>query len=101
LLKLPELLTEWEPRPISPTLALILTINLALLVWRLGLRFGFVTYAYGWRQGLLSIPRVLVGNWIAMLAAWTAVARYRRTRRSGRATWDKTEHMFPAEVPAE
>ncbi|HWH17985.1 MAG TPA: glycosyl transferase family protein, partial [Allosphingosinicella sp.] len=40
LLKLPELLTEWEPRPISPTLALILTINLALLVWRLGLRFG-------------------------------------------------------------
>jgi adsorption protein B len=79
----------------------VLLINLGLLVWRLAMRFGFVAYAYGWREGLRSIPRVVVGNTIAMLAAWRAIARYRSLRKGGRARWDKTAHSFPAELAAE
>jgi adsorption protein B len=88
-------------RPISPTLSLLLTINSGLLVWRLAMRFGFVTHSYGWREGLRAIPRVLVGNAIAMLAARRAVLRYLRLRRTGDAPWGKTAHSFPRELPAE
>ena len=76
-------------------------INLALLAWRLAMRFSFVTQAYGWRQGLASLPRVVVANGIAMLAALKALFRYLRIRRTGAMQWDKTAHAFPAELPAE
>lgn len=96
---------EWalgrEMRPIAPLLSLLLTINLGLLGWRLAMRFGFVTRAYGWREGLRSLPRVIVGNAIAMLAARRAVLRYLGTRSTGATIWDKTAHAFPAQLPAE
>lgn len=101
LLKVPELVTRWEPAPISETLALVLLINLAMLAWRLLVRFAFVTHAYGWREGLRAIPRVAVGNVIAMMAAWRAVARYRSIRKGGENRWDKTAHAFPAGLAAE
>jgi adsorption protein B len=101
LLKVPELLGDWAPAPISDVLQAVLLINLAMLVWRLAMRFGFVTYSYGWREGLRSIPRVAVGNAIAMLAAWRAIARYRSLRKGGRTRWEKTAHSFPAEFAAE
>jgi adsorption protein B len=91
----------FEPEPISPALKLLLQLNLILLVWRLAMRFTFVTRSYGWREGLRSIPRVLVSNIIAMMAAWRAVFRYLSIRRTGSASWDKTAHFFPASVPAE
>ena len=72
-----------------------------LLVWRLAMRFTFVTRAYGWREGLRSIPRVVVSNAIAMMAARRAVFRYLSIRRTGNASWDKTVHAFPSQVPAE
>ena len=87
--------------PIPPFLSLLLKINLALLLWRLLMRFGFVARAYGWREGLRSVPRVVVSNVVAMLAAWQALLRYRALRRSGRAEWRKTSHVFPRELPAE
>ncbi|HEV2079579.1 MAG TPA: hypothetical protein VGR19_06750 [Allosphingosinicella sp.] len=90
MLKVPEMLTGWAPAPISEALLVVLLINLGMLVWRLAMRFGLVTYAYGWREGLRSIPRVAVGNAIAMLAAWRAIARYRSLRKGGRAKWYKT-----------
>jgi adsorption protein B len=96
------LLLTGSPPPIIPDrLGTLLEINAGLLVWRLAMRFGFVTQAYGWRQGLASIPRVLVGNVIAMLAARRALFRYLRIRRTGQTTWDKTRHDFPAELRAE
>ncbi len=101
VLKVPEMLIGWAPAPISEALLIVLLINLGMLVWRLAMRFGFVTYAYGWREGLRSIPRVAVGNAIAMLAAWRAIARYRSLRKGGRAKWYKTAHSFPAELAAE
>jgi adsorption protein B len=87
--------------PIPEQLALLMKVNLGLLAWRLAMRFGFVTQAYGWRQGLASIPRVIVANLIAMLAARKAVFRYLRLRRTGAVQWSKTVHAFPTELPAE
>lgn len=101
MLKIPELLTDWAPAAISEALEIVLLVNLAMLVWRVGMRFGFVTLSYGWREGLRSIPRVVVGNAIAMLAAWKAVTRYRSIRKGGKARWDKTAHAFPMELAAE
>ncbi len=80
---------------------MLIALNFGLLLWRLAMRGAFVTRAYGWHEGLRSIPRVVVGNWIAMLAARRAVPRYWRILRDGAAQWDKTAHAFPAEVPAE
>ncbi|HEY0627208.1 MAG TPA: glycosyl transferase family protein [Allosphingosinicella sp.] len=100
-LKVPELVTDWRPQPVSELLAFILLLNLAILVWRLSMRFAFVTHSYGWKQGLISLPRVAVSNVVAISAAWHAVLRYRTIRRSGRADWRKTAHAFPAELPAE
>lgn len=101
VLGLRQILTGAEPPPIPAALATLLRLNAALLAWRLVMRFGFVTGAYGWREGLRSIPRVVVGNLIAMLAARRAVFRYLRIRKTGASQWDKTAHAFPVELPAE
>jgi len=90
--------------PLAPPSSALLSLtlfNLALLAWRLALRFGFVASAYGWREGLRSIPRTIVGNFIFMLAAREALTRYLAGRRTGAMRWDKTSHVFPAETPAE
>ena len=86
------------PIEIGSTLRSLLLINAGMLGWRLAMRFGFVAQTYGWGEGLRSIPRALVGNLIAMLAARQAVMRYASPRETG---WDKTAHAFPAAVPAE
>ena len=86
------------PMRIPPPLQILLAVNSALLLWRLGMRFGFVAHAYGWREGLRSVPRMVVGNMIAMMAARQAVTRYARGRGGA---WDKTAHAFPDELPAE
>jgi len=85
----------------TPISATMMEVATWLLLWRLVMRFAFVTYVYGWFEGLRSIPRVLVGNAIAMLAARRAVTRYLHGRRTGKATWGKTSHMFPHQLPAE
>lgn len=79
---------------IGPALATLLWINLWLLLWRIGMRILFTASDYGLGQGLLSIPRLVVGNLIAICAAARALSLY-----LGRAprVWDKTRHSFPAE----
>ena len=79
---------------LGPALAALLTVNAVLLAWRIVMRAGFTTSAYGWRQGLMSVPRLIVGNIIAMLAAGRALAIY---GRNAPPKWDKTRHVFPAE----
>jgi bacteriophage N4 adsorption protein B len=78
-------------------LVLMLKISLALLVWRLVARFAFVARLYGWKQGIWSVPRMVVGNAIAILAARRAVWTYIKSLRSGTLIWDKTPHSFPLE----
>jgi adsorption protein B len=74
----------------------LLLINGWLLAWRVMMRGCFTASAYGWREGLLSIPRLFVANVIAMLAAARAVSLH---LGGGAKRWDKTRHIFPAELP--
>ena len=79
----------------DPSLSQLLTINAVLLGWRILMRSFFTGSAYGWREGVLSIPRLVVGNVIAMLAAARAVSLH---LGGGAKRWDKTTHIFPAEL---
>ena len=88
-------ITGTNATPLPPVLRTILTINLALLLWRLGARAIVTTRTYGWREGLWSVPRVFVGNYIALLAARHALGRYMRLLTGGAPRWDKTAHVFP------
>jgi len=82
---------------IGPTLSTLLWINLWLLLWRMLMRALFTASAYGWGEGLRSVPRLVIGNFIAILAAFRALAIY--LRRSP-PSWDKTRHVFPKEFSA-
>jgi adsorption protein B len=90
-------LTPWALPPFGPALRGLLAINSALLLWRLAMRFGFVAAAYGWREGIRSLPRTVTANIISMMAARRALVRY----LTGRTQWDKTAHAFPHQLPAE
>src|SRR3546814_19801183 len=66
------------------------------------MRLHFTTRRYGWRQGLLALPRAFVANVIAILAARRAIVQYCRMLRSGEVIWDKTDHdeaYAPAPAP--
>ena len=81
----------------SPLLVTLLTINFWLLGWRVLMRAGFTTAAYGVGEGLRSIPRLVVGNLIAILAVRRALSIY---ERGGPQVWDKTRHVFPLALVA-
>ena len=81
---------------IDPALSTLLAVNGGLLGWRILMRAWFTASAYGWYEGLLSVPRLVVGNVIAMLAAARAVSLH---LGGGATKWDKTRHIFPAELP--
>jgi adsorption protein B len=81
---------------LDPALITLLTINGWLLAWRILIRACFTAHAYGAWEGLLSIPRIVIGNLIAILAAARAIAIH---LGGGARRWDKTVHIFPAELP--
>lgn len=97
LLLVTDWLTAWTLPPFGPALTALLAINSAIFLWRLVMRFGFVASAYGWREGVRSLPRTVTANIIAMAAARRALTRY----LAGRTQWDKTAHNFPHQLPAE
>lgn len=93
----------WAPAralgPIAPEhswLAALLLLNIGLLGWRLLLRFGFTAHAYGLREGLRAVPRIIVANVINTLATARAIERYLDIAVGRRnATWEKTAHRIP------
>jgi adsorption protein B len=87
--------------PPGPWLATLLTLNAVLLVWRMAMRFWMVARLYGCREGLRSVPRTIIANIIAMMAARRAVVQYAGLARQGPIAWDKTSHIFPSALPAE
>ena len=86
--------------PLSRPMEVLLRVNATLLGWRLASRALFTGQAYGWREALWSLPRVLVGNLVALLAARRAVTAYVRALRGGTLIWDKTAHVFPDDAIA-
>lgn len=82
--------------PVSATLATLMFVNAWLLGWRLFMRFCFTAAAYGVGQGLRAIPRTVVANLVAILAARRALLIH---AAGGAKQWDKTDHIFPTEIP--
>jgi adsorption protein B len=74
----------------------LLIVNGWLLGWRVLMRATFTASAYGVKEGLMSIPRLVVGNVIAILAALRAISLH---LGGGAKEWDKTHHKFPSRLP--
>lgn len=80
----------------DPVLQTLLVINLGFLINRLAHRAWCTGRLYGWRHGLMSAPRGVVGNLVNCLAAGRALKLYLAHRLTGRPLrWDKTRHAFP------
>ncbi|GAN15306.1 glycosyl transferase family protein [Sphingomonas paucimobilis] len=81
--------------PIPSALLWLFAVNTMLLWWRLVMRMVFTGRAYGWREALWSLPRFVIGNFVALAAAPRALIRYVFVLRGRPAVWDKTRHHFP------
>ena len=81
-----------RPINLSPLLETLLLGNLLALIWRAVMRMAFTTREFGWREGLLAIPRILVSNVIAIMAGRRAIVSYIRTLAGQPVRWEKTEH---------
>ncbi|WP_397597522.1 glycosyl transferase family protein [Sphingorhabdus sp.] len=87
----------YQPKPLAPTLIVLLWCNAAFLFWRLFVRAGFVAALYGPKEALLSIPRSVMTNIIAIMAARRACINYARHCFGVPLRWDKTvHHIVPA-----
>ena len=83
--------------PVLPDgLMAVLAVNGMLLGWRLVMRAWTTGRGYGWRQALLSAPRLILGNYIALLAGRAGAVRYVGMLRGAAPAWGKTRHDFPA-----
>jgi adsorption protein B len=91
--------TGSHPAPGSSPGTWLLVTNTALLGWRLGTRMIFTGRSYGLREAFWSLPRFVVGNFVALNAAPRAVIRYVGMLRGAAPVWDKTCHEFP-DAPA-
>jgi adsorption protein B len=75
----------------------LLLANGAALAWRISHRCYFTTVLYGWQHGLLSIPRMVVGNFVNFMAASRAWRMFLVGKVMNRKlVWDKTMHDFPS-----
>ncbi|PQP01612.1 glycosyl transferase family protein [Pseudomonas frederiksbergensis] len=75
----------------------LLLANGLALVWRIAHRCYFTTVLYGWQHGLLSIPRMVVGNFVNFMAASRAWRMFLVGKALNRKlVWDKTMHDFPS-----
>lgn len=90
-----------RPVRFGPGGILLLQLCTALMAWRLFMRAVFVARLYGPTEAIASLPRVLLGNLIAIAAARRALISYLRLARGAPLRWDKTSHSFPKSLPAE
>lgn len=86
------------PRTLDqPWLRALLLVNVGLLANRTAQRMWFVSCANGLQQGLLSVPRMIFGNFINFAAVSRAWSQWLRHLASGAPiAWDKTHHTFPS-----
>jgi bacteriophage N4 adsorption protein B len=78
-------------------IGVLFAANLLLLLNRAVNRVYFVGANYGWEQGLMSLPRMVVGNVLNFAAASRAIRQWVAYLVNGKPIlWDKTEHEFPS-----
>jgi adsorption protein B len=97
ILTVAEALGAYQPKPFAPTLIILLWCNAAFLFWRLFVRAAFVAALYGPKEALLSIPRSVITNIIAIMAAQRACSDYVRHCFGTPLRWDKTAHHIVPE----
>lgn len=74
----------------------LIYLNAITLVIRCAHRAYFTTILYGWKHGLMSLPRMVVSNFINFMAVCRAWRLYLSYLFRGRVlAWDKTMHDFP------
>jgi adsorption protein B len=78
----------------------LLVLNGAFLLFRLVQRARFCGAIYGWKQGLLAIPRLILSTFVNALASYHAVKNYlflaaEQGKIQADVRWDKTDHKFP------
>jgi adsorption protein B len=79
---------DWMP--------MLLQFNLFALFLRAGSRAYFVNELYGWEHAVMSVPRMVVGNFLNFMAVARAWRMYMAYLFRGLAmAWDKTMHDFP------
>ncbi len=81
--------------PYPESIRTLLLLNAGLMIWRALLRALFAGHSYGWRHGAAAIPRIVIANMIAILAARRAIFHYVRSLTGRPLAWDKTKHRFP------
>ena len=81
-----------KAEPLSSALLTLLAVNALFLVWRLAVRAAFVWLLYGPFEALCSVPRSIIANIIAIMAARRACAAYIRHCLGAPLSWDKTTH---------
>lgn len=95
LLLVAPLLGFTSPTIASSMIERLLWLNFSFMTWRMIMRALFVGHSYGWRHGLGAIPRTILANFIAMMAARRAVFLYLKSLTGKPLVWDKTQHRFP------
>lgn len=76
----------------------LITFNLGAMIWRAFSRAYFVNKLYGWEHAIMSVPRMVVGNFINFMAVARAWRMFMAYLFKGKAmAWDKTMHDFPSE----
>ncbi|HEX2543916.1 MAG TPA: glycosyl transferase family protein [Ramlibacter sp.] len=74
----------------------LLWVNAAFFALRGAQRAWFTARLYGWRHGLMSVPRMAVGNFVNCMAVARAWRLYVVSVILGKKlAWDKTAHDFP------
>jgi adsorption protein B len=81
-----------DPEALSPLTIFLLFANGVFLIWRLAVRAAFVALLYGPGEAMLSIPRSIIANIIAIMAARRACGDYLRHIMGEPLRWDKTAH---------
>jgi adsorption protein B len=77
----------------------LLLVNLGFLLNRLGWRFYSVNRIYGWKQGLLAVPRQVCSNIVNGFATSRAIYMFVLAGLlRKRIAWDKTAHVLPAQL---
>ncbi len=79
----------------GPWLTALLVVNLVLMSNRIVQRVYFVSTYYGLLEGMLSVPRLVWGNYINFRANCRAIRQIVKQGDPRRVAWDKTTHDFP------
>jgi bacteriophage N4 adsorption protein B len=82
----------FQPAPLPEALTALLAANAFFLLWRALVRAGFVARLYGPAEAVRSVPRSLIANIIAIMAARRACMAYLRHCFGEPLKWDKTTH---------